>query len=441
MSKVTKKSITEVIDGEYKDYAMYVLENRAIPSYVDGLKPTSRKVLYSMLKHFKGKKTKVAELGSSITSVANYHHGEASAMGAVVTLTAAWNNNVPLFRSYGNFGSRLINEAAAPRYIFCDLNPDFYKYFTDFSVCEKNSDADNPEPQQYLPIIPWVLVNGIEGIAVGFACKYMPHDPKDIAIACLSAVKGSLNKDAHIPVTLPGFKGTILQDGTDRIITRGAVEKTAKNKWNITEVPWGNDREKFFNMLDKMMENGKILEFEDNCDNTGFNFTIKLDQSQNKECESDPIAYFKLEKPFTENYTALDEKGKLVLFENKNQIIERFVKFRIQKVDERLKKDIEHISSDILFLEAKSKFITDVINGNINFLKTKKADLISQCIDSYVIEKESAEKIVATPIYSMTIDSVKELQSKINSLIKERKTLEKSDATNIYINMLNEIIK
>lgn len=437
---LTVKNISAVIDEEYKDYAMYVLENRAIPSYVDGLKPTSRKILYSMLKHFKGKKTKVAELGSSITSVANYHHGEASAMGAVVTLTASWNNNVPLFRSYGNFGSRLINEAAAPRYIFCDLNPDFYKYFADFSVCEKNSDLDNPEPQQYLPIIPWILVNGIEGIAVGFACKYMPHDPKDIAKACLKAVNGSLNYDEQIPVTLPGFKGTILQDGPDRIITRGLVEKSGKNKWTITEVPWGNDREKFFNSLDKMMENGKIVEFEDNCDNTGFNFTIKLDQTQNKECESDPIAYFKLEKPFTENYTALDEDGKLILFNNKNEIIERFVKFRIKKVEDRLAKDISELSSEILFLEAKSKFILDVIHGNIDFLKTKKSDLIEHCTLSYSVEKESAEKIVSTPIYNMTTDAVKDLNSKISSLIKERKVLEKSNAKDVYINMLNEII-
>ena len=275
--QIIERNLSDLIDKEYKEYAIYSLESRSCPNYCDGFKSTSRKLIYSMIKQFKGKKVKVSELAASIASVANYHHGSISAEGAVVTLASDWNNNVPVFQGHGNFGSRLINDAAAARYIFAELNQDFYKYFTDFSVTDKHYDLDNPEPQNYLPIIPWILVNGIEGIAVGFANKYLPHKPEDIARHCLKEINGELLEDDYIPVSFPHFKGEIIQDTHDKVTTRGVINKLEKkNRWIITEVPWGYDREKYFTLLDKMVEQNKIQDFEDLCNAEGFKFIIKL---------------------------------------------------------------------------------------------------------------------------------------------------------------------
>lgn len=438
MESINVKSVTDIINTDYKSYAIYVLENRAIPSYIDGLKPVHRKLLYSMLKQFNSKKIKVAELGSSLPSH-NYHHGETSAMAAAVTLTSEWNNNVPIFRGYGNFGSRLIQEAAAPRYIYCDLNPLFSKYFTDFSVCNKHSDPDNPEPQQYLPIIPWVLVNGIEGIAVGFSCRFLSHSPKDIAKACIKAVKGKLKDDYHIPVTFPGFKGEIIQDTTDRIITRGIVERTKRNTWTITEVPWGFDREKFFIALDKLSDQGKIQDFEDQCDDSGFKFVVKMDGKQDEKCAEDPIAYFKLERPVTENYTALDEQGKIILFDNKAQIVNRFVEFRINKVMERLKYDIVDLNSKLFWYKSKQSFIKDVLDNVITIKNNTKSELLNTCIERYSVDNELASRLIGTPVYDMTSDMIIELQTKIDKIISDINVLENSDPKDIYLEMLKAI--
>lgn len=432
------KTVSSIIDEEYKAYAMYVLENRAIPSYIDGFKPSARKILYSMLNYYKGKKVKVAELGTSISQF-NYHHGETSAMGAAVTLTASWNNNMPIFRGHGNFGSRLIQEAAAPRYIFADLNPDFYKYFTDFEVCNKHSDPDNPEPQQYLPVIPWVLVNGIEGIAVGFACKYLSHSPKDLAKACALAVKGKLKEDYTVPVTLPGFKGEIVQEETNKIVTRGIVERTKRNTWTITEVPWGYDREKFFNVLDKMLEDNKISDFEDMCDESGFKFVVKMDTATDAKCEKDPIEFFKLEKAFTENYTALDEAGGIILFDNKVQIIKRFVDFRIAKVQERIDFDVRKIEADILWHKTKLAFVKDVINKKLNLLNFTRADLLAKCIEKYKVEKDIATKLLSIAVYDMTTDMVAELENKIVKFENDLSALQSSNAKDVYLSMLKTI--
>merc|ERR1711974_191901 len=97
---------------------------------------------------------------------------------------------------------------AAPRYIFSRVSENFEKYFKDSEVCPKNSDPDNPEPQHYLPLIPWVLVNGVKGIAVGFATDIMPRDPNDLAkvMRCLAS-----GKTSHNPLTpkYPDFSGTV----------------------------------------------------------------------------------------------------------------------------------------------------------------------------------------------------------------------------------------
>jgi len=175
--KIIDSNISNEIDTGFKAYSLYTVENRAIPSVIDGLKPAARKLVYSMLTEHSNKKVKVAELGGGLAKY-NYHHGEDSAMGAVITLTADWNNNCPVFTGHGNFGSRLVQEAAGARYIFCTLSPEFKKYFIDNEVTSKSPDPENPEPAYYLPTIPWVLINGTQGIAVGFACNILPRSVK-----------------------------------------------------------------------------------------------------------------------------------------------------------------------------------------------------------------------------------------------------------------------
>ena len=437
MSNVIR-SISSIIDKDYKSFAMYTLEGRALPSYIDGLKPTGRKLVYSMINQYKGKKIKVSELGSSIPSY-GYHHGESSAMGAVVTLSADWQNNVPIFKGYGSFGTRLIQSAAAPRYIFCDLNPDFSKYFCDENVCTSRNDVEHPEPQQYLPIIPWVLVNGVEGIAVGFACRYLPHNPKDIAKACIKAVKGTLKSNHVIPVTFPGFTGTITQEEHNKIISYGTVTRIKRNTWLISEVPWGFDREKFFLTMESMMDSGKIQDFEDECADSKFKFTVKMDGTQDEKCAKDPIAYFKLSRAYSENYTALNEHGKLIIFNNKLEIIEKFVEFRIKKVEERIQADVIRQEKELFWFETKMKFISDVVNKKINILDYKKQDLLYYCSEEYKVDKDMASRLIGTSIYEMTSDVVEELEQKIKkhiALIDETKLL---DPKQVYLDMLHKI--
>ena len=430
-------TIKEVIGTAYKSFSMYVLENRAIPCYIDGMKSVHRKLFYAMLNEHRGKKTKVSDLGG--ISKFNYHHGESSAMGAAVTLTAEWNNNVPLFQGHGNFGSRLIQEAAAPRYIFASVNPEINKYFSDFEVCDKNSDEDSPEPQTYLPNIPWVLVNGVEGIAVGFACRYLPHSPVDIAKACQLAIKGKLKDDYVIPVTFPGFRGEVIQETPTKVVTRGIVTRVKRNTWQITEAPWGYDRDQMFNQLDKMMADNKIVDFDDDCNDTGFNFLVKLDSACDAKCQKDPIAYFKLEKAFTENYTALDETGKLRLFESKPEIIRAFVEYRVKKIGDKIQYDIKDVSAKLTWAMLKLNLISDVLDRKIDLLAMKRADLIAYTVDEYAASEENATKLTQIPIVDMTSDKLADLRLEIAKLGAALEDLRRLDPTDVYTARLSAI--
>ena len=437
---MTYKTVTEAIDNDYKEYAMYTIENRAIPCYLDGLKNVGRKILYVMLNDFKNKKSKVAEIGGSLSSK-NYHHGESSAMGAVITLAADYNNNVPLLTQHGAFGTRLIPEAAAPRYIFASLNEKFYDYFQDFDALEYDKDPDNgPEPLTYLPNIPWVLVNGIKGIAVGFACNYLPHNPKDIAKLCLKYTnKENIDNDILVP-EFPEFFGKIITEEHNKFKTQGIINRISRNTWEISEVPIGYTREKYFEILTKLMNDGKIQDFDDNCSKS-FNFVIKVDSKQDKEITKDPIKYFKLEQSYTENYTAIDENSNLIIFDKKTDIIKKFVDYRINKIQEQLNFDVNKINEQVSFNKLKMMFIIDVLNDKIDLKKTTKKDLIEYFKTVYnETNLENISKIISIPVHSLTADAVKELDKKIKEQEKELTKLKKLKVDDVMKDRLLKII-
>jgi len=377
--KIVNKSVTEVIDTEYREYAMYVLEQRAIPSVIDGFKMVHRKLVYAMLTEHSGKKVKLNDLGS--ISKFNYHHGETSAMSAAVTLTADWNNNCPIFTGHGNFGSRLVQEAAAPRYIFATLSPQFKKIFIDEEVAPKSLDVENPEPRYYLPIIPWVLVNGISGIAVGFATDILPRSIEDLVYATKSYIKNSskfLEKNEPIPPTFPHFHGTIAQESETGLnwSTTGIIEYIGKYQYKISELPIGYDREAYVNLLNKLIDSDLIKDYEDGCSEAGFGFTIKTTLAQKTEIDKDPIKYFKLKKLHSENLTTLGSDGKLKIFKSVSELIAYFCDYRLTKFSDKIDYDKEKIIKEIGFNSNKQRFISAVINDEIPFKEITKKDML-----------------------------------------------------------------
>ena len=438
---IIKKSISEIVDTEYLEYSMYVLENRAIPSAIDGFKMVHRKLVYAMINEHGGKRTKVSDAGG--ISKFGYHHGEASAMGAVITLSADWNNNCSVFTGHGNFGSRLVQEAAAPRYIYISLSPEFKKIFIDEEVAPQSKDDENPEPVHYLPIIPWVLVNGISGIAVGFATDILPRSIKDLVFATKKCLKNPSKylKDAEpIPPTFPHFRGTISQESDTGLswATTGIIEYIGKYSYKISELPIGYDRESYINLLNKLLDTDKIRDYDDDCSEAGFGFTIKVSGAQKEQVDKDPISYFKLKKLHSENLTTLGYDGKLKLFTSIPELVHYFCEYRTKKFGDKIQYDKDKLSFEITNLTDKMKFISDVVDDEVPLRKSTKSDLL-EYIHKWITTSEYGKTFVNIPLYACTTDEVEKLFKMIQVKKEELIELEKMTPEKLFSNNLTAV--
>ena len=167
-----KITYEDFINKDLRHFSKYD-NDRSIPSLVDGLKISLRKILYSAFK--KGLKTeiKVAQFSGYVSEHSGYHHGEASLNGAIIGLSQNFvgSNNINLFSPNGQFGTRLMGgkDAASERYIFTKLNSItriIYPEIDDNILNYLEDDGDKVEPIFYMPIIPMILVNGTKGIVL-----------------------------------------------------------------------------------------------------------------------------------------------------------------------------------------------------------------------------------------------------------------------------------
>ena len=160
---------------------------RSIPSICDGLKPGQRKILFSCFKRKLKNEIKVAQLSGYVSEHSAYHHGEVSLQGTIVNMAQTYvgSNNVNLLLPNGQFGTRAANgkDAASARYIFTCLSPVTRTLFpeADDNVLDYQvEEGQSIEPNHYLPIVPFVLINGSEGIGTGWSTSIPMYNFRDV---------------------------------------------------------------------------------------------------------------------------------------------------------------------------------------------------------------------------------------------------------------------
>jgi DNA topoisomerase-2 len=422
-------TVTEYINNEYKDYSKYVLYSRAIPHLIDGMKPSQRKILYTAIKTAK-KKIKTASLSGNTISQGNYHHGDASLNEAIIKMVQPFANNAPLLDGEGSFGSRLVPEAAAPRYTYVKLGKNFEKYFIDTEVAEQSVDPEDPEPAFYLPVIPWVLVNGVKGIAVGFATDILPRHPKSLQKMCVDYANGKSIDKKIVKPHFPHFSGNIARDENGTWYCEGKFDNPTKTKMNITEVPIGYTRETYVQVLDKLEQDGKIVSYTDKCNKSGFKFTIQLRRATTLS-EAQLIRMFKLKKNLKENLTVIDQNGQLQVYKNVNEIIKDFVDYRISKYKDRYDLLIANGQVRLDLLRAKIEFIKMVLDSTLKFKGKTKAKIRTML--SKYFDKETIEILIKMPIYSLCKDELDKVVAEGKELTKQIRKWRKVDMTEQYI--------
>jgi DNA gyrase subunit A len=225
--------LSSQMKADYLAYSMAVIVGRAIPSLTDGLKPAQRRVLVAMKGlnlNPDGKFMKSARVDGETSGKYHPHGG---AYGVMVTLAAPWNNNLPLISGQGNWGSS-VDGAAASRYTECKLSPFAWECLLDDSetwVTTENYDGSLQEPIELNTKVPTVLLNGQDGIGVGFATKIPPHSLRDI---CDAITKGS-----PLVPSFPTGCDIIRDDGLDSYTRTGIGSIRLRAKCEITTTGTG----------------------------------------------------------------------------------------------------------------------------------------------------------------------------------------------------------
>ena len=439
--EIQEYPISLVAKNEWLSFAKYTVEARAIPNMIDGMKPVQRFYLYSSILNSKRDFKKVSAV-SGIISDYGYNHGESSAAGSGQLMAATWNNNICLVEGRGSFGTRLIQEAGAPRYVYTRLHENFNRYIKDIDLSPVHEDPEHEPPAFYLPVIPLVLINGTKGIATGFATNILPHDPKSIKAACLEYINTGEIKN-RIGLKFPEFNGTVEKDKEEpnKYAVNGVYEKRGKTQLIITEVPYGFDRESYVKVLYGLEEDGDIVSYEDQCDKTGFKFEVKLKQNTSAIWnKSKIINKFKLSKSMTQNLTVIDQNGKLREYEDARQLVKDFCDYRSgilqQRIDLRTKEEQERCR----WLNVKMQFIQAVLDSKIEFKNKKKKDVTQQIYEeTHALNETDIDKLLRINILSLTDEMVKDLAKESKEAQKNLKFWSKEIPKNQFIKDLEEI--
>jgi len=360
----------------YIDYSMSVIVARALPDVRDGLKPVHRRILYGMnelgLTISKPHKKSARIVGDVL---GRYHpHGDGSVYDAMVRLAQEWNMRYPLVDKQGNFGSIEGDGPAAMRYtearlakISDEILDDIKKNTVDFT---NNFDDSLQEPTVLPTKVPNLLVNGASGIAVGMATNMLPHNLSEVIDGVIATVDDpDIDIDGLMQyIKAPDFPtgGVIygmegikqaFETGRGRVVLRGRaeVQTTAKGRDYIviTEIPYQVNQSSLEIKIKDAVEAEKIKgvsSIRNESDRHGIRIVLDLKQDAIANVAmSQLFKYTPLQTSYGVNNVVLVNGRPRTL--NLKQIIEEFIKFRLEVITRRTQFDLDKAEERAHILE------------------------------------------------------------------------------------------
>ena len=417
MENLLSTDLARQVQDDYLNYSMAVIIGRAIPSLTDGCKPVHRRILTAMKwlgLRPDGRYMKSARVEGEVMGKLSPH---GSSYGSMVTLGAPWNNNLPLIDAQGNWGSSVDN-AASSRYTEAKLSAFAWEALLDDSDIWKtmdNYDGSLQEPVELNVKIPLVLLNGHEGIGVGFATKIPSHNLADI---CDSVINGTpLNPSFSTGCDIVSDTGLaqyrITGSGPIRCrakVSTGVIEKTGRAKERSTLtfecLPPQTNPEKIGQQIKDALDKGQlsnITEVTDESDRTGDRITVV----------TKPGADIALIQQQLYQYTDLDTKysAKMLVIDNLKpcelstaEVISRWKAWRLAVLE---RKFIAERNTK----ESRLEIVTGLLKA------IDKLDLVIKVIRSSASPKEALIELVGNRNLKFTGDQARAiLEMKLRSL-------------------------
>ncbi len=406
MSAVPLESL---VKEEYRTYQIYTLMDRAIPYLQDGLKPSQRRILFTLWKNSNKGLIKVSSLTGLVLTL--HPHGPASVEQSIVNLAQdyTFSNNYPLIDKKGYFGERMETQAAAARYIECKLGKVAeLLLFDDMNQVEMvpNYDEKVMEPVGLLPKLPIMLLNGAEGIGTGFSSVIPSFNHEDIIKSMISFVEtGKIKK---IKPYFRYYTDKVENDEKGRIITKMSFKQVGE-KIFITEVPKGYDAQKIYRHLNKHMDNDFLKDYIDSSVDNIINIELVFKRGQTPTLE-EVEKVMGATSSIVPNYTLITEKG-VKVFHTVEEILEVFTVQRVAVTKRRYELLIKDYEDRL----TKNNEIIRFIKEKHYAIAEKKANR-KDYIDYLTKQKFAySEYLADMAIYRMTKEEVEKRQL----LIKE----------------------
>ncbi|OGW76536.1 MAG: DNA gyrase subunit A [Omnitrophica bacterium RIFCSPHIGHO2_02_FULL_49_9] len=395
--KIVPAPIEDEMKTSYINYAMSVIVGRALPDVRDGLKPVHRRILYAMrelsLSHSKPFKKSARIVGEVL---GKYHpHGDTAVYDALVRMVQDFSLRYPLVDGQGNFGSIDGDSAAAMRYtearlgaISDELLEDIDKETVDFTP---NFDESLLEPLALPTRLPTLLVNGSSGIAVGMATNVPPHNLNEVVNAIIAVVDDEnvsladlmkIVKGPDFPTggAICGRDGikSAYETGRGHLTVRAkaAVETGGTNKKDaiiITEIPYMVNKTNLIGSIVHLVEAKKvdgIYDIRDESDRDGMRIVVEL--------KKDAISQIVLNQLF--KHTQMQDTFGVIMLSlvdgqpkilNLKQMIEEFVKFRVEVIKRRTQFELEKAEKRAHILEGL-KIALDSLDRIIKTIRSAK---------------------------------------------------------------------
>jgi topoisomerase IV subunit A len=395
----------------YLEYALSVVKGRALPDVCDGQKPVQRRILYSMermgLAFTTASGPKAVKSARVVGDVlGKFHpHGDTAAYDAMVRMAQDFSQRYPLVDGQGNFGSRDGDGAAAMRYTEARLAPitrllldEIDEGTVDFVA---NYDGSTEEPKQLPARLPFVLLNGASGIAVGLATEVPSHNLREIAAAAVALIRNDKLPDDEFATLVPGPDypggGQIISSGDEiraayasgrgslKVRARWKIEELARGQWQlvVTELPPGASSQKVLEEIEeltnpKVKAGKKALSTEQTQLKTALLavldavrdesskdaavrlvFEPKTRTVEQQELITTLLAHTSLECSAPINLTMIGADGRPTQ-KNLRQILAEWIAFRAETVERRTRHRLARVLDRIHVLEGRQLVLLNI---------------------------------------------------------------------------------
>lgn len=422
---------------------------RAIPSVIDGQKPSQRKVLYTFFNMSKTEQRtvkKIYQLTGKVADFAKYHHGDASLSETITKMCQSFvgSNNIPLLEGDGQVGTREQNgdDAAKPRYVgarLASVSRLIFPEIDDRLLTPVEEDGEKAEPIYYVPIIPVILVNGARGVGTGWSTDIPLFSPKELITITRWMINKGENLGNNLTPYFNGFHGTITQNPT-KWFTNFAITKTKSRFFRLTEIPVRISVADARNLINELIEKEIVVDMKSLLTkDSDHDIDMEIEFKDDHTLEEVVQLFGSIASTFISrsNYTAYDSHGTITRFPDIASIFKEWFDVRRQYYEMRKDLILMDLYDELMVARNRKRFL----EANYDLRKYDGRKAINEMLENekYDLHDGSYEYLWGMKIVQSSKKHIDKLAKLISDLEERIAKLESTLPDQLWLEDLSNL--